>query len=70
MPLKDEAIALLNVRIDDALVRSDGVAESLAEHVRDCAAIQRRVLIVACFILGWIIAHSSEAAKLMVLIFG
>ena len=38
---------------------------AIARHVTECAAIQRKVLVVCSLILGWVIAHSPETMHLL-----
>ncbi len=59
----DVHAALLERRVQD--VENDGTETKslLAKHVQECAAMQKKGLIIGCLILGWIVAHSPEAGK-------
>lgn len=50
--------------------RVSAVETSLQQHVTECAAMQKKVFGVVLFLSGWTVAHSPEAEKLIVKLWG
>ena len=63
----DIAAALLAKRVDDVEREGNGTKDTLTKHVADCAAMQKKGLVIGCLILGWVVAHSPEASKIAAL---
>lgn len=49
--------------------RVDEVSNSLHKHVTECAVMQKRVLIVGCLTLGWVVGHAPETADIVKALF-
>jgi hypothetical protein len=43
--------------------RTEHVEVVLHKHVSECSAMQKRVLVIGCCTLGWLVAHSPEVGK-------
>ncbi len=52
-------------RISALEPRVENVETLLTKHVSECAAMQKKVLVVVIFLSGWTVAHSPEAAALI-----
>ncbi len=63
----DEMIeaALLSARVHTVETATHHFGDQLAKHVNECAALQKRVLVIGCITLGWIVAHSPEGLKVV-----
>ncbi len=59
----DITAALLAQKVDAVEKESNGTKGMLERHVSECAALQKKGLVLGCLILGWIVAHSPEATK-------
>lgn len=61
----DTTVALIDQRV--AIVEADmeTIGAQLTKHVTECAAMQKKVLGVVIFLLGWTMAHSPEAGNLI-----
>ena len=55
----------LKARLDAQDTHIREVAKSLTTHVTECAAIQKKVLVVGSVTLGWIVGHSPEGVDLI-----
>ncbi len=51
-------------RMDAQERRLDTVGRNLESHVKECAAIQKRVLVVGSLTLGWVVGHAPESISL------
>lgn len=60
---------LIRDRIDTVEKSSNETRDLLASHVTECAAIQKRVLVLSACILTWEITHSPEAIALTMRVF-
>ncbi len=59
----NERVGVLENRTDALEDRQSDIAAALNKHVSGCEAMQKRVLVIGCCTLGWIIAHSPEVGK-------
>lgn len=66
----DQVLTLLSERIQGVEHNVENTGKSLATHVAECAAIQKKVLGIVIFLAGWTVAHSPEAGKVLVKVFG
>lgn len=53
----------VNERIGVLETKTEHVETLLHKHVSECAAMQKRVLVIGCCTLGWLVAHSPEVGK-------
>ena len=58
----DLIMGALADRMDSSDRTVERVSDALEKHLAECSAMQKRVLGIACLILGWIVAHSPEAS--------
>lgn len=68
MPGSAEVTNLLRDRINTVADSAQETRDLLTTHVTECAAMQRKVLLLSACILTWMVAHSTEAGKLATLI--
>ena len=61
--MSSDSVNLLRDRIDTVESSTKETRDLLASHVIECAAIQKRVLVLSACILTWQITHSPEADK-------
>lgn len=61
----DIQLALLTQQVNAVEKDGSGTKDMLARHVNECAALQKKGIVVGCLILGWLVAHSPEAGKLL-----
>lgn len=59
----NERIGVLENRADGLEGTAESIAKDLRRHVSECAAMQKRVLVIGCCTLGWLVAHSPEVGK-------
>ena len=61
----DTVIDMLRDEIVSAKNDNKETKDSLRDHVQECAAMQKKVLMAVIFVGAWTVSHSPEAAKLV-----
>lgn len=61
----DTAVALIDQRVVMVEADIETIGAQLTKHVTECAAMQKKVLLMVVFVAGWIVAHSPEGIKVL-----
>ena len=61
----DSQMGFLAAKVDDLERDALSTSKQLAQHVSECAAIQKKVFGVCCFLSGWTVVHSPESVGLI-----
>lgn len=61
----DTNLALLDARVGHMEVSTATIGEQLTKHVTECAAMQKKVLLMVVFVAGWVVAHSPEGVTVI-----
>lgn len=61
----DTNLALLDARVGHMEASTATIGEQLTKHVTECAAMQKKVLLMVVFVAGWVVAHSPEGVKVL-----
>lgn len=61
----DTIVALLDQRVGQVETATSTIGQQLTKHVTECAAVQKKVLLMTVFLAGWVVAHSPEGLNIM-----
>ena len=67
---RDTETELLKARVKNVETASTTISDQLTKHVTECAAIQKRVLLMVVFVAGWVVAHSPEGITVLSKVIG